>query len=139
MLHRRESVGDFVQRKLMCVKRRRIERAAAHGFDGDFHSVEINFWIPFVRVDDVESTPIPELHVYRARPVLGITGKDESPAFAREFAREFAHPLTLLLWAAAAAGNTTTGSGPGARRRSGHGPARAFAGAPPGLRLRPRA
>jgi hypothetical protein len=62
----------------------------------------VHLRVSLMRVDDVESAPVPELHVYLSWSILVITGNDESSAFRSEFtgqiqrllgARSFDHTL----------------------------------------------
>src|SRR5205823_13954724 len=52
------------------------------------HAADSNCRITFVRVDDIESAPVPQLHIHLPRPILMIAGDDETSVFARQLGGE---------------------------------------------------
>ena len=78
----------------MRIKWPRIENA---GFDRGnrlSHSRDVHLWIAFVGIDDVEPTPVPELHVYLTWSVLVITSDDEASSLARKLTRQIERLLS---------------------------------------------
>src|SRR5690625_1107841 len=74
------------EREFVSEKRPGIEFAARNGCKSILQAFEITGGFAFVGIDDIESAPIPKLHVDLPRPVLMIPSDDEAAADFRQFA-----------------------------------------------------
>src|ERR1051326_7556730 len=92
-MKRFKSARDVVEPKLMGEKRSRIEAVFGDG-DGRFADpLDIDLGIALVRIDDIEATPVPELHINLSGTVLMISSDDQPAALARELGRQVQRPL----------------------------------------------
>src|SRR4051812_14733524 len=71
----------------------RIKLAVSDGSGGVADALEIHFGVAFVRVDDVDAAPIPELHVDVPEAVLVIAGDNQTAAHGGEFSGKLERPL----------------------------------------------
>src|SRR5690606_11630613 len=69
-----QRLGESVERKGVGVERIGIQPPGGNRGDRLAHSLDIDGGIALVRVDDVQPSPVPELHVDLARTVLMVPG-----------------------------------------------------------------
>src|SRR5215212_8958584 len=86
MFYSLESLRQLSQLEGVRVERPWIHRTGLHRNNRFAHRCDIHFRIAFVRVDDVEAAPVPELHVDLSRTILVITRDHESPTLTRKLA-----------------------------------------------------
>ena len=77
----------------MGVQQRWIEHPGGNRINRGLHTEFIDFGIAFMRVDDIQAAPIPELHIYLPRPILMIASDDQSASFGCELGGKIERPL----------------------------------------------
>ena len=74
-----ERIGHFLERKAMSIERRRIQRTERDFGGCGPHSLYTFSRLALVRIDDVDTPPVPKLQVHAARCILMVAG-DHEPA-----------------------------------------------------------
>ena len=74
-----------------------VETAGGDGVHGFAHALSIDLRIALVRVDHVETAPVPKLHVDIARSILVVSRHDKPAPLARQFRSEIEQPLLSRL------------------------------------------
>src|SRR5438270_6760459 len=70
----------------MSIKRAGVDHAIFDRGNRGADALHVDLGVAFVGIDDVETAPVPELHVHLAWSILMESGDDEPPAFSRQFA-----------------------------------------------------